>query len=124
MTGLVEINDKHRSKERRQSHDTKSYIHLFALHTHGPRREKTMSLVRPPGPYSNKPAQLLDRERLEYRKSLVVSVDMILLNKQLTKSLTRLGRCAGWSAPLLFTNLKDILKAKYVLNIFATVALI
>ena len=36
--------------------------------------------------------------------SLVASLDMILSNKGITKALTSLRRCAGWSAPLLFTN--------------------
>ena len=36
--------------------------------------------------------------------SLVASLDMILSNKWLTTWLTRLPRCAGWSAFLLFAN--------------------
>ena len=32
---------------------------------------------------------------------------MVLLKKRITKVLIRLGGCAGWSAPLLFTNPKD-----------------
>ena len=35
---------------------------------------------------------------------LVVSLDMILSNMQITKALTRLCGCAGWSAPLLFAR--------------------
>ena len=31
----------------------------------------------------------------------------ILFNKQITKALTRLRGCAGWSASLLFTNTND-----------------
>ena len=31
---------------------------------------------------------------------------MILSNKQITKALIRLRKCAGWSAPLLFANLR------------------
>ena len=38
---------------------------------------------------------------------LEASVDMILSNKQKTKALIRLPRCAGWSAPLLFANPKN-----------------
>ena len=38
---------------------------------------------------------------------LVSSLDMILSNKLLTKALIRLRGCAGWSAPLLFTNTED-----------------
>ena len=36
--------------------------------------------------------------------SLVARRDMILSNKQITKALIRMCGCAGWSAPLLFTN--------------------
>ena len=41
-----------------------------------------------------------------YATSLVASVDMILSNKQITQALIRLRGCAGWSAPLLFANLR------------------
>ena len=41
--------------------------------------------------------------------SLVASLDIILSNKQITKSLIRLRRCTGWSAPLLFaTNRRQV----------------
>ena len=33
--------------------------------------------------------------------------NMILSNKRITKALIRLHGCAGWSAPLLFANIKD-----------------
>ena len=35
---------------------------------------------------------------------LVASFDMILSNKQITKALSRLSGCVGWSAPVLFAN--------------------
>ena len=35
---------------------------------------------------------------------LVASLYNILYNKRITKSLSRLLGCAGWSAPLLFAN--------------------
>ena len=35
---------------------------------------------------------------------LEARLDMILSKKRITKALIRLGRCAGWSAPLLFAN--------------------
>ena len=31
---------------------------------------------------------------------------MLLSNKRITKALIRLRGCAGWSAPVLFTNLR------------------
>ena len=40
------------------------------------------------------------------RNLLVASLDMILSNKRITKMLIRLGGCAGWSLPSLFTNTK------------------
>ena len=36
--------------------------------------------------------------------SLVASLDMILLDKRITKALISLRGCAGWSAPVLFAN--------------------
>ena len=36
--------------------------------------------------------------------SLVACLDMILSNKQITKALMGLRRCAGWSAPLVFAK--------------------
>ena len=36
--------------------------------------------------------------------SFVASLDMLLSNKLITKALIRLHGCAGWTAPLLFTN--------------------
>ena len=36
--------------------------------------------------------------------SLVLSIDMILSNKRITKALIRKRGCAGWSAPLLFAK--------------------
>ena len=36
--------------------------------------------------------------------SLVEILDMILLDKQITKALISLHTCAGWSAPVLFAN--------------------
>ena len=35
---------------------------------------------------------------------LVVSLNMILFNKRITKALIRLHGCTGWSTPLLFAN--------------------
>ena len=34
--------------------------------------------------------------------SLVASIDVIVFKKRITKALTSLRGCAGWSAPLLF----------------------
>ena len=39
-------------------------------------------------------------------KQLVAGTDMIHSNKRITKALIRLRGCAGWSAHLLFTNLR------------------
>ena len=36
--------------------------------------------------------------------SLRASLDIIISNKRITKTLIRLYRCLGWSVPLLFTN--------------------
>ena len=43
---------------------------------------------------------------LSYRDyvEIVVSLDMILSKKRITKALIRLRGCAGWSAPLLIAN--------------------
>ena len=38
---------------------------------------------------------------------LVVSLDMVLSNKRITKALIRLCACAGWSAPFLLANTED-----------------
>ena len=38
---------------------------------------------------------------------LVVSLDMVLSNKGITKALIRLCACAGWSAPFLLANTED-----------------
>ena len=35
---------------------------------------------------------------------LVANLDMILFNKPITKTLIRLHKCAGWSAPVLFAH--------------------
>ena len=45
--------------------------------------------------------------RLKMKNSHVASLDIILSNKQKTKALIGLTRCAGWSVPLLFPNPKD-----------------
>ena len=37
---------------------------------------------------------------------LVASLEIILSNKRITKVLIRLRICAGWSAPVLFANLR------------------
>ena len=53
---------------------------------------------------SFKPDSLVTETSLKIEISLVASLDMVLSNKQLTKALISLRRCAGWSAPLLFAN--------------------
>ena len=54
---------------------------------------------------SNQSPQLQRLARkLEFR--LVASLDMILSKKLITKALISLRRCTGWSASLLFANLK------------------
>ena len=42
--------------------------------------------------------------KLRFRLYNVVSLDMVLSKKGITKALIRLLGCAGWSAPLLFKN--------------------
>ena len=56
--------------------------------------------------YPNHAAQL-QRLTRKLHFFLVASLDIILSNKRITKALIRLGGCAGWSAPLLFTNPED-----------------
>ena len=51
-----------------------------------------------------KPACSATETSLKIEISLVASLDMILSKKQIIKALIRLRRCAGWSAPVLFTN--------------------
>ena len=41
---------------------------------------------------------------LEIEISPVASLDMVPINKRITKALIRLSGCAGWSAPVLFAN--------------------
>ena len=48
-----------------------------------------------------------DARNLSSGISLVASLDMILSNKRITKPLIRPRRCAGWSAPLFFSNPED-----------------
>ena len=45
-------------------------------------------------------------QRLARKVLLVESLYMILSKKRITKALIRLHVCAGWSAPLLFANLR------------------
>ena len=56
-----------------------------------------------------KPACSATKTREINEISLVASLDtcIILSNKQITKVLIRLRRCAGWSAPLLFATPED-----------------
>ena len=44
--------------------------------------------------------------QLQIENPLVASLNMTLSNKRKTKALIRLRWCAGWSAPLLFANLR------------------
>ena len=55
--------------------------------------------------HSNQSAQL-QRLARKFKFSPEESLDMLLLNKRITKALSRLRKCAGWSAPLLFANLR------------------
>ena len=56
--------------------------------------------------YPNQPAQLKRLAR-KLEISLETSLDMIISNKQITKVLVRLHRCAGRSRPFLFSNPED-----------------
>ena len=53
-----------------------------------------------------KPACSATETSQKIKISLVASLDIILSDKPITKALIRLCRCAGWSAPLLFANLR------------------
>ena len=55
----------------------------------------------------HKPAYSATETSWNSEISLVACFDMILSNKSITKALIRLRGCAGWSAPLLFSNLED-----------------
>ena len=50
--------------------------------------------------------QSLQLQRLARKQkiSLLASLDMILLDKRITKALINLRGCAGWSVPVLFAN--------------------
>ena len=71
----------------------------------GPRHEKTclqgFRQVR------FKPASSATETSQKIEIALEASLGMIVLNTWITKALIRLGRCTGWSAPLLFANHKD-----------------
>ena len=53
-----------------------------------------------------KPAGSATGTSYKIQISLVTSLDMVLFKKRITKTLIRLRGCAGWSAPLLFTNFR------------------
>ena len=63
-----------------------------------------LSLGFPKRSYPNQPAQLQRLPRKKNGNFASIKFDMILSNKHITKALIRLRGCAGWSAPLLFTN--------------------
>ena len=67
--------------------------------------QENLSSRFPTRSYPNQPAQLQRLARIS-KISLVASFDIILSNKGITKTQTRLHVCAGWSAPLLLTNLQ------------------
>ena len=51
-----------------------------------------------------KPVSSDTETSLTIESLLAASLDMILSKTQITKALISLCRCAGWSAPVLFTN--------------------
>ena len=51
-----------------------------------------------------KPVSLATGTSQKIEISPVASLHMILSTKRITKALIRLRGCAGWSAPVLFTN--------------------
>ena len=53
---------------------------------------------------SFKPVSSASETSWKIEISLVISLDMMLFDKRITKALIRLRGCAGWSAPLLFAN--------------------
>ena len=53
-----------------------------------------------------KPVSSATQTIKNFEISLVASIDMILSKKGRTKALIRLCVCAGWSAPVLFANLR------------------
>ena len=73
---------------------------LFA--TFWPQRGKTCFLVSDKVKF--KSACSATETSLKIEIFPVASLDMILSNKQITKALIRLCRCAGWSALLLFAS--------------------
>ena len=53
---------------------------------------------------SFKPGFLATETSYKIEISSVASLHMILSKKRITKALTRLRRCAGWSVPVLFAE--------------------
>ena len=51
-----------------------------------------------------KPVSSATESSYKIEMLLVVSLDKVLSNKQITKTLIRLRGCTGWSAPLLLAN--------------------
>ena len=55
---------------------------------------------------SFKPVSSVTESSLKIEISLIARLHMILSKKGITKVLIRLRGCAGWSAPVLFANLR------------------
>ena len=70
----------------------------------GPLRDKTC--LRVSDKASFKPVSSATETSKKIEISPVVSLHMILSRKRITKALISLSGCAGWSAPVLFTNLR------------------
>ena len=70
----------------------------------GPRREKTCFWVSDKASF--KPVSTATETIKKIEISLVVSLEMILSDKLITKALISLRGCTGLSAPLLFANLR------------------
>ena len=68
----------------------------------GTTQEKTV--IRVSHKMRLKPACSATESSQNIEFSLLANFDVILSNKGITKALSSLRACAGWSAPLLFTN--------------------
>ena len=77
------------------------YTHK-SVQLYGPRREKPVFGVSDKARFKSVSSATETSSKIEM--SLLPSVDIILSKKRITKALTRLRGCAGWSAHVLFAN--------------------
>ena len=54
-----------------------------------------------------KPVSPATETNWKFKISLVVGLDVVLSNKEITKELLRMHGCTGWSSPLLLPTFED-----------------